>query len=115
MKEGIHPSPSRAVRFCAASLLPPIQMGGGVCHGLGKTVTRSSLKNSPWYDTSFSVQRRRMIRIASSVRRPRSLKGTPDASNSRGSSTPTPTAGKSRPRESQSIVAISLAATTGVR
>src|SRR5437867_12312587 len=56
-----------------------------------------------------------MTWIASSVLLPRSLNGTPGASNSRGSSTPTPTAGKSRPFESQSIVAISLAATTGVR
>ena len=56
-----------------------------------------------------------MTWMASSVRRPRSLNGTPEASNSRGSSTPTPTAGKKRPRESQSSVAISLAATTGVR
>ena len=48
MKEGIQPSPRRPVRFWAASLLPPIQMGGGFCHGFGKTVTRSSLKNSPW-------------------------------------------------------------------
>jgi len=47
MKDGIQPSPSRAVRFCAASLLPPIQMGGGFCQGFGKIVTRSSLKNSP--------------------------------------------------------------------
>mgnify|MGYP003559729791 CR=1 FL=1 len=43
MKEGIQPSPSRAVRFCAASLLPPIQMGGGLCQGLGSTLIRSSL------------------------------------------------------------------------
>src|SRR6266567_6638758 len=56
-----------------------------------------------------------MTWIASSVLLPRSLNGTPEASNSRGSSTPTPTAGRRRPRESQSIVAISLAATTGVR
>src|SRR5437867_3550146 len=56
-----------------------------------------------------------MTWIASSVLRPRSLNGTPEASNSRGSSTPTPTAGRRRPPESQSIVAISLAATTGVR
>ena len=43
MNEGIQPSPTRAVRLMAASLLPPIQMGGGVCQGLGKIVTRSSL------------------------------------------------------------------------
>jgi len=35
--------PSRAVRRMAARLLPPIQIGGGVCHGLGKIDTRSSL------------------------------------------------------------------------
>jgi hypothetical protein len=43
MKDGIQPSPSRAVRFWAASLLPPIQMGGGLCQGLGSTLIRSSL------------------------------------------------------------------------
>src|SRR5260370_26938358 len=53
--------------------------------------------------------------MASSVRRPRSAKGTAEASTSRGNSTPPPTAGKSRPCESQSTVALSLAATRGVR
>jgi hypothetical protein len=115
MNEGIQPSPSRAVRRMAASLLPPIQMGGGVCQGLGKTEIRSSLKKWPCQVTSSCVHKSRSTWMASSVRRPRSTNGTPEASNSRGSSTPTPTAGKRRPCDSQSIVAISLAATTGVR
>ena len=95
--------------------LPADPDGRRVCQGLGSTRIRSSLKNSPWKVTSSSVQSMRITRMASSVRRPRSRNGTPEASNSRGSSTPTPTAGNRRPRESQSTVAISFAATTGVR
>ena len=83
----------------AASLLPPIQSGIGCCTGFGSTVMRSSRQKSPANVTSSSLQHRRMIRIASSVRRPRSRKGTPAASNSRGWSTPMPKAGSMRPFE----------------
>jgi hypothetical protein len=83
----------------AASLLPPIQSGIGCCTGFGSTEMRSSRQKSPANVTSSSLQHRRMIRIASSVRLPRSRKGTPAASNSRGWSTPMPKAGSIRPFE----------------
>jgi hypothetical protein len=83
----------------AASLLPPIHSGIGCCTGLGRTVMRSSFQNSPANVTSSSAQTLRMIAMASSVRRPRSLKGTPAARNSRSCSTPIPKAGSIRPPE----------------
>ena len=99
MKDGIQPSPSRPARRMAASLLPPIHSGIGCWTGLGSTVTRSSFQNSPSWVTSSSAQQRRMMVMASSVRRPRSLNGTPAARNSRSCSTPIPTAGSARPPE----------------
>ncbi|OGL17727.1 MAG: hypothetical protein A3F92_06395 [Candidatus Rokubacteria bacterium RIFCSPLOWO2_12_FULL_71_22] len=99
MNEGIQPSPSRPARRIAASLAPPIQSGSGCCTGWGRTEIRSSVQNSPAAVTSSSAQHRRMMRIASSVRRPRSRNGTPAARNSRSCSTPTPTAGRQRPPE----------------
>ena len=56
-----------------------------------------------------------MTSIASSQRFPRSSLETPHASYSRGSSWPRPTAGRKRPLEKWSRVAISLARTTGLR
>ena len=97
MNEGIQPSPSRPARRMAASLLPPIHSGNGRWSGFGSTVMRSSFQNSPANVTSSSSQQRRMIAIASSVRRPRSLNGTPAARNSRSCSTPIPNAGSIRP------------------
>src|SRR5438445_75603 len=99
MKEGIQPSPSRPARRMAASLLPPIQAGIGCWTGLGSTVILSSRQNSPSNVTSSSLQQRRMMASASSVRRPRSLNGTPAAWNSRSCSTPMPKAGSMRPPE----------------
>ena len=99
MNEGIQPSPSRPARRMAASLLPPIHSGIGCCTGFGSTVIRSSRQNSPANVTSSSLQHRRMMAIASSVRRPRSRKGTPAARNSRSCSTPMPKAGSIRPPE----------------
>ncbi|HEV8676687.1 MAG TPA: transposase, partial [Methylomirabilota bacterium] len=86
-------------RRMAASLFPPIHTGIGCWTGFGSTVTPSRRQNSPANVTSSSLQHRRMIRSASSVRRPRSRKGTPAASNSRACSTPTPKAGSMRPLE----------------
>ena len=81
----------------AASLLPPIHSGSGCCTGFGSTVMRSNCQNSPAKVTSSSAQHRRMIAIASSVRRPRSRNGTPAAWNSRSCSAPMPKAGSRRP------------------
>ena len=58
-----------------------------------------TLNRPPANVTSLSSQQRRMIAIASSVRRPRSLNGTPAARNSRSCSTPMPNAGSMRPCE----------------
>ena len=57
--------------------------------GWGREMHSSKLVNSPWYVAFSSLQRARMAAMLSSVRAPRSAKGTPMASNS-SSSQPTP-------------------------
>src|SRR5437899_2384713 len=113
MNDGIQPSPSRPARRMAGSLLPPIHSGNGCCTGRGSTLMRSSCQNSPANVTGSSAQQRRMMAIASSVRRPRSLKGTPAARHSPSCPTPKPTAGSMRPPEREPGVAIRVFARNG--
>ncbi|CAB4993293.1 unannotated protein [freshwater metagenome] len=61
------------------------------------------------------VQHARINASASSWRRPRSLRSTPNARCSGGSTAPRPTAGRKRPPESASRVAISFARMIGFR
>ena len=94
----------------AASRRPATQMGGGDCTGGGSIETSFSVLNRPAYDTSRPVQRRRMTSRASLVRAPRSLTGTPHASNSFGNSPPTPAPNRYRTPDATTSAAPILAA-----
>jgi hypothetical protein len=72
------------------------------------------LEKVPENDARSSLHSARNAATASSVRAARSAKGTPTASNS-SSSHPTPMPRRTRPPESASSVASSLASTTGLR
>ena len=86
--------------------MPPTQIGGpGRCTGVGSTVMPS---------TSPSVNARRRYASAASVSRPRAAKSAPIAANSSGIQ-PVPTPRMTRPFDSASMLATSLATTSGCR
>lgn len=78
-------------------------------------MTPGSFVKRPSNVTLSCVNRVLITRIASSVRAPRCLTGTPTASNSLGYSPPMPTPIVSRPPEMTSTEAISLAASAAGR
>ncbi len=84
------------------------------CTGCGRSTQSVKSLNRPWCVAASWVHSARSAVTASSVRAPRSAKGTPMASNS-SFSQPTPIPSSRRPPESWSSVAVSLASTTGLR
>ncbi len=82
--------------------------------GCGREYTSVKLEKSPVWVAGAWVHSARSAATWSSVRLPRSAKGTPMASNS-SSSHPTPMPSSTRPPESWSRVATSLARVTGLR
>src|SRR5438445_244983 len=105
----------RTVRRCAASERLPCHIGIGLT-GCGSIVM--SLTTAGMYFASKLTgscdHTARIIAMPSSMRRPRSLNGTPSAANS-GSSQPTPTPRISRPPDKFCSVANSLASGSGSR
>ena len=98
----------------AGSDWPPIQIG--MCGGSGRM--RMSVISASMYFvgkvTGSCVQTARIMAMPSSIRRPRSLNGTPSALNS-ASIQPTPAPRIRRPSESSCSVASSLASGIGWR
>src|SRR5262245_15692361 len=88
--------------------------GRGRCTGLGRITASRRLNSSAWRVTRSSVHSRVRISKLRSNRRPRCLKGTPTASNSRAYQ-PAATPRISRPLLMTSSVPIALAATVGLR
>jgi hypothetical protein len=112
---GCHTAANRAARRIAASLAPPIQIGGcGCCSGLGLTCISANETNLPANDTLPGAQHARQRRRYSLVRAPRSWNGTPSAANS-ASFHPTPMPAISRPPDMRSSVAIAFAVAIGLR
>ena len=99
-----------ATRRSAGLPEPPIQIGGrGCCTGRGRWPTSSKLQRVPVVLGPLVGPARRVIAsIASSVSAPRSVNGTPSASNSP-STWPAPTPTITRPLESASSVANAFA------
>ena len=111
---GKKPSPSRPARRAAALLWPPMTIGMLACAGPGREYTSVNDETSPSWVAGSPAHSARRAATWSSVRLPRSAKGTPMASNS-SSSHPTPMPSSTRPPESWSRVATSLARMTGLR
>ncbi len=95
--------------------MPPNQISMGCCTGRGRTRAPSYRKNSPSWSTASSVQNRRRRGSASSKRVARSVRSTPKACCSPGSTWPSPNAGSRRPDDSRSRLASSLASSIGLR
>ena len=110
------PSPRRAALRRAASDRPPTQIGGPPgWTGFGSSTTSVKRVKRPSNDAGDGPQSARQTAMPSSTRAPRSRSGTPAASNSFGNSPPTPTPKTTRPFDSTSREATSLAATEGCR
>src|SRR6516225_11763333 len=112
---GCHSAAKRAARRSAASLVPPIQIGGcGCCTGFGLTCISENEKYLPANETLPGAQQACHRRKYSLVRDPRSWNGTPSAENS-ASFQPARTPAISGPPDIWSIVAKLLAVATGLR
>ena len=90
-------------------------MGGSVWTGFGSIETALNRVNRPSNVAGVSRQSVRTTSMPSLTRAPRSLRGTPQSSNSFGFSPPTPTPKTSRPPDRTSTVAAIFAATAGAR
>ncbi len=115
MNEGSQPSPSRPMRRSSTGTRPPSHTSNGSWWGVTLSRTPSRGKHGPSWCTGSPDHSRRMRGSASSTHAARSLRATPKAACSRGSTAPRPTAGWNRPPDSRSRLAISLARTTGFR
>ena len=93
---------------------PPTTIGTLPPTGFGFDSARSNEQKRPWNVGSSEPHSSRRAATYSSVRAPRSAKGTPIASNS-SSSQPTPMPSRTLPPVSWSSVATSLASTSGLR
>jgi hypothetical protein len=112
---GCHTAAKRAARRGAASLAPPIQIGGcGCCTGFGFTCMSAKLANLPANETLPGPQHACQRRRYSFVRAPRSWNGTLSAANS-ASFQPALTPTVSLPPDIRSSVARALAVTMGLR
>ena len=89
-------------------------MGIDPLTGCGRRMQLSKFTYSPWYDALSSFHNARIAAMFSSLRFPRSLNGTPIASNS-SFIQPTPVPSSMRPFDMKSSVASSFASTTGLR
>ena len=104
------------MRRSAAGERPPIQIGGPPgWRGGGSLETSSKRKCNPAWLAGRPRQSARSTSIASSVRRPRSRRGTWTAAKSRSPSPPTPIPRITRPPLSSSSDAICLATRLGCR
>src|SRR5438552_3775857 len=105
----------RTVRRCAASERLPCHIGIGLtgCGSIVMSLTTAGMCFAS-KETGSCDHTARIIAMPSSMRRPRSLNGTPSAANS-GSSQPTPTPRISRPPDKLCNVDNSLASGSGWR
>src|SRR5262245_24141105 len=112
---GIQPSPNSTTRSNVVAPSPPMRIGGcGFCSGLGSAQILSKLTKSPWNFGSFLVQISFIASTRSRSRRQRDLNAVPWFSIS-SAFQPPPIPNSTRPPESRSSVATSLAMVIGSR
>src|ERR1700722_9471485 len=110
---GCHTAANRAARRSAASLVPPIQIGGGRT-GLGLTCMSVNETNRPANDTFPGVQQACQRRRYSLGREPRPWNGSPGGADS-APFHPTPIPAMTRPPDIRSSVASAFAVVIGFR